>query len=502
MLDSRWLQAILIAAAFLGAVVYLGQTAYMGYLGFPLDDAWIHQTYARNLAQWGQLSYVQGELSAGSTSPLWTMVLSVGYLLRVDGRLWAYLAGATCLVLTTNAAYRLGRLLWPDRQRVTFVAAVFCGLEWHLIWGGFSGMETLLFTYLTLLLIEQSLAGARPFWIGLLGALLVLTRPEGIALLLLAAVVSWLPDEERPARVADVTSLLAGFTLLAVPYLTYNVIVSRSFFPNTFYAKQSEYQILLTGLPLWTRLWRVIRPTLVGAQVLLLPGFIYAAFHTVREIFTRRRDVALRKLFFPILPLMWWAGLLVMYALRLPTDYQHGRYVIPSIPILVLYGVMGMAEILRPFSSQAAVRVISRVFLGATAVLLLAFVVLGGWAYARDVSFIECEMVDVARWLADNTPSDALIAVHDIGAIGYFSRRPLVDLAGLITPEVIPFIRDESLLLAFLYEREAEYLVTFPSWYPRMVQDSNLTPLYSTGCSWTVDMGHDNMVVYRLHAPD
>ncbi len=501
MLDSRWLRAFLIGAAFLAALVYLGQTAYAGYLGFPLDDAWIHQTYARNLARWGQFAYVRGQVSAGSTSPLWTIALSVGYLLFVDGRLWAYLAGAICLVLTAGIVHNLSLLLWPDRLWAAFSAAVFCALEWHLAWAAFSGMEILLFICLSLLLIERSLTGAHPFWIGLLGALLVLTRPEGIVLLLLVVVVKLLPDEEQPARLADFLPLLSGLSLLVIPYLVYNVIVSGTLFPNTFYAKQSEYHVLLTGLPLWTRLWRMTRATLIGPQVLLLPGFIYSAFHVLRAVVAGRRDFSLRKLLFPVLPLVWWAGLLGIYALRLPADYQHGRYVIPVIPIFILYGVAGTAEILRPFSPRPVVRIASRVLIAATAVLLLAFVVVGGVTYARDVSIIECEMVDVARWLAANTPPDALIATHDIGAIGYFSERPLLDMAGLITPEVIPFIRDESRLLAFVQEGGADYLVTFPSWYPRMVQNPYLTPVYCTECPWTVAVGHDNMVVYRLGPP-
>ena len=36
--------------------------------GFPLDDSWIHQTYARNLAQTGQWAFVPGVPSAASTS--------------------------------------------------------------------------------------------------------------------------------------------------------------------------------------------------------------------------------------------------------------------------------------------------------------------------------------------------------------------------------------------------------------------------------------------------
>ncbi len=46
--------------------------------GFPLDDAWIHQTYARNLALLAEWAFIPGQLSAGSTSPLWTILLAPG----------------------------------------------------------------------------------------------------------------------------------------------------------------------------------------------------------------------------------------------------------------------------------------------------------------------------------------------------------------------------------------------------------------------------------------
>jgi len=65
-------------------------------------------------------------------------------------------------------------------------------------------------------------------------------------------------------------------------------------------------------------------------------------------------------------------------------------------------------------------------------------------------------------------PAEAVLAVHDIGAIGYFTQNPLIDLAGLVTPDVVEFIRDETALTDYLNGTNAEYLITFPSWYPRM----------------------------------
>ena len=130
--------------------------------------------------------------------------------------------------------------------------------------------------------------------------------------------------------------------------------------------------------------------------------------------------------------------------------------------------------------------------------LLLAFLILGRQAYADDVCIINGEMVDVARWLAANTPTEALVAAHDIGAIGYLSGRRLLDLAGLITPEVIPILRDEHKLAAFIVAQNADYLVTFPSWYREMAADDRFEQVYQTGFALTRAKGGDNMAVYRV----
>jgi DNA-binding LacI/PurR family transcriptional regulator len=65
-------------------------------------------------------------------------------------------------------------------------------------------------------------------------------------------------------------------------------------------------------------------------------------------------------------------------------------------------------------------------------VVFALYIPIGAAAFAADVAIINSEMVAVAQWLERNTPPDALIAAHDIGAIGYFTGRPLLDLAGLI----------------------------------------------------------------------
>lgn len=136
-----------------------------------------------------------------------------------------------------------------------------------------------------------------------------------------------------------------------------------------------------------------------------------------------------------LLPVLWAAGLVLLYALRLPVTYQRGRYLWPALPIWIIYGLAGWQIILNTATSQRLGPLTHRAIQWTFALLLLVFLVLGGLAYQTDVAFIEGEMVQVAHWLQDNTDENAIIAAHDIGAIGYFAPRPLLDLAGLISPE-------------------------------------------------------------------
>jgi arabinofuranosyltransferase len=506
MKTPRLLLVLSLCSALFSALLYLGWSYGYGSLGFPLDDGWIHQTYARNLAYTGQMSYVPGRPSAGSTSPLWTVLLSIGYLLRLDYRLWTYFLSAVCLALTAWTAYCLAHRLFPNQPWAAPLAGLFCALEWHLVWTAFSGMETILFTWLALLtmnlqhaICSSSFAVRRSLFVttGIVAGLLTLTRPEGLLLAgLVGLALLWRARREcRWRSVLAMAGYGLAFALAVSPWLAFNLRVSGQPFPNTFYAKQAEYRILLS-LPFWTRLARVLLPTVVGAQFLLIPGFLYAAFEVLRSPL-RPTPHAPRS---ASLSLLWWLATVLVYALRLPLDYQHGRYLIPTIPILVIFGSWGTLSLLRLDSRQMIARALSRAMSIAALVLLLVFWIIGARAYAADVGFIEGEMVAVARWLEANTSSDALIAVHDIGAVGYLVDRPLLDLAGLVTPEVVPFIVDEVQLLAFMEEKGADYVVFFPDWspaYARMSQDRRLNPVYRTGYAWTLRQGRANMMVYE-----
>jgi hypothetical protein len=84
----------------------------------------------------------------------------------------------------------------------------------------------------------------------------------------------------------------------------------------------------------------------------------------------------------------------------------------------------------------------------------------------------EIQEIDIAlgRWLAENTPQEALIAVDDIGAITFLSGRQIVDMNGLVSPEVWPAVEAadalarDQVLTRILSDLEPDYMAAFPLW--------------------------------------
>jgi hypothetical protein len=197
---------------------------------------------------------------------------------------------------------------------------------------------------------------------------------------------------------------------------------------------------------------------------------------------------------------LWVLGFIGLYALRLPVTYQHGRYLMPVMPVYFIWGLAGITELAMALPNRPAWRILVRAWSLSIILVMGIFFLLGARAYQRDVAFIEEEMVQTARWVATNTPKQARIAAHDIGALGYFARRELIDLAGLVSPEVIPFIRDQARLADYLDDQRADFLVAFPGWYPHLV--SQAQRIYVTHGQVSQALGAENMAVYRWrHSP-
>ncbi len=56
-----------------------------------------------------------------------------------------------------------------------------------------------------------------------------------------------------------------------------------------------------------------------------------------------------------------------------------------------------------------------------------------------------------------------VVATHDIGAVGYYGKFPVLDIVGLVNPDVIPYHKRRD-VKTYLEEARPDYLLIFPEW--------------------------------------
>lgn len=480
-------------------------------IGFPLDDSWIHQVYARNLVRHGEWAYISGQPSAASSGPLYTALLSIGYLFGLAPFVWAHFLGIISLWVAGSVSVRLAERLFPNMKWVGPGTGILIVLSWHLVWSAASGMETMLFMMLTLLVIqrfwheldipqnEPAVVFRHGIIIGLLGGLLYLTRPEGLALvgfgglIILACRIH--PDFRTFAIWAGGIAL--GGAVIAVPYILINLSLIGEPLPSTVRAKIA-YNASFREKSIGYRIWSMTLVLFAGAQLVWLPGIIAGVIWVARQKFETSAPLSKKWLY--LLPLIWGVFHHVMYILVMPVYHHHGRYVLPVLPAVLLYAVGGMLWIVQWGRNTAPKRVLTRTLALSAAFAVPGFWWIGGQAYGTDVRLINTEMVKTSKWVEINIPPEDMFAVHDIGALGYFAPREHVfDIAGLVSPEVVPIIMQREKTMQMMCEEGAKWMMVLTTQNPAEDDDPRTELVYITNSPYLKEAAGDNMKVYRLH---
>jgi hypothetical protein len=432
----------------------------VGLRGYVTDDTWIHLRYAQNLLELGEFSFNPGEHTYGATSPLWIFGLALLLKLGVAPLLATKMMGVGSLLLLMVIAGWIMRRLdlpkawWPWAMLVVIFDA------WLQRWA-MSGMETPLATALLLALLMPVFA-VRVSWVavGAIAALAALTRPEFT--LLGPAAVLWLIFFRAQGwrRLTALLQVAVGWLALLGPWWYYAWQVFGRVTPETAAAK--SYGIDFSPMPLLTHLARSI--TQLGAvHAFLWLGFILVVLVWWRTLSGCRKaaaeDQELQKTMAKRSPpmrglwvltgivLSWTVVLLGGYAVK--QVWIISRYLSPLLPslLMVLTGWTWWMIRDRDFmlgERWYAVRRVGRVrsivmicvtlYLASNAIMLNLQIRPHSIKFSRGVE--NC-FYGMGEWLNKNTPPDAVIAAHDIGALGYASERRILDLAGLVSPEIL-----------------------------------------------------------------
>jgi hypothetical protein len=429
--------AIVVGAGIVGLlIVWFGNAGGPRPLGFPLDDAWIHMVYGRNLAHDGLLAYNTGVASTGATSPLWALVVAAAHLLgggSVDATVvLVYLFGCAFHIATTVLVARLVLAL-TNQRAVAVAAGVITAFSGALAASAFSGMEVSLTAALLLAAILACVRERWP-WAGLWLALAALARPEAVVVSACCfGYAAWttraLPPLARVKRLARLTWPSLAFGALIVVFALW---ATGRPLPATFYMKQ---QGSLADLP---SRFRVAIGGLLGDVTPLQTGLAYLSLTGLVLPGLLRPDGPRGRLLLPAIAAVAFLTANLALIPPAPGVFYHLRYLLPAVPLLVVVLVLGTHQLGRLGSLAATWR--RYIPLGVLCMLALFETSTSIGVTSRrlhnDTRNIEEVQRTVGVWLDKHTAPDAWVATGDAGAIRYFGKRQTVDVMGLNTPEL------------------------------------------------------------------
>jgi len=443
-----------------------------GFLGFPLDDSWIHLQFARNLHDFGKFSYFKGEMvTSGSTSPIYVVVLAAGFWVMHNEFILSYALGIAFLIGSSIFAYRMMRRTIPVMFALPGAALLL--LEPRLQWAAVSGMETTMFIFMLVATLYYYIL-KNGVYVGVLAGLLVWVRPEGLLFLMLltldfAARVFIRRRRRKESSEAWALAVIRIAPVGILLYFAFNLLLSGSFFPNTLAAKLAYYSSPNTSF-------------FAGAVDFFSAGHMtaIAVFACLGGIATLR-DTFRERVTGNIVLVLWPVLLCILFGLKLPHLYQEGRYLMPALPFLIMLAVVGVLSV-AAFVKKHLIQHPSLEF-SLTAIPLLFIAGQETFAtermaatYAVECKYIADRQVRTAKWLHDTLPVEARVATHDVGAIGFYSGRRVVDMIGLVSPAMIPNIGSFDGLSRFLSREHVTHLVLLRNWF----EVANQTPLFST----------------------
>ena len=437
---QRDLPALVVVIAVLAVLLRLGLAVATQY---TQEDFLITLRYAENIAQGHGFVYNSGERILGTTTPLYALLLAgadwLGLPAPIIGKALNILAdGGLCLVV-----YRV--LAWVKQENAGVCAAFLVAVNPIQMRVAISGQESSL----------AALCGAS-VWLLFLqrryivayvaGAVLFLLRWDGLLLVAVLTIAILVRERRLPVRA------LLAFGLACAPWLVFASWYFGSPIPVTLAAKTVVYGWYF-GSERFPELPRLLFR--LGGTPLYAALTIAAALGLWRLCRERWTVLAPPVLWFAL----YWAAFLVSRV------WLFEWYLVPPLFVYEMLAGLGIATV----AERIGLGRQRLVWYAATLALagLVGFLnVRDALAYTRELQGLEDHLRrPLGLWLrAHSRPMDRVM-LEPIGYIGYYSRLPVLDMTGLVTPSVLPYYDRKNACpwLLIAYVDQPEWCVLRPS---------------------------------------
>lgn len=478
--------------------------AAWGIFGFSFDDSWIHVQYARTIFEGRPWEYAWGIPSTGSSGPLWSVVLSPIFLFGYDHDTIVTSVLVISSVLYIINVFLVGEIVRQHTKRWQY--AILGQIVFVLVPRNaglmLSGMETPLGMMMVLLAV---LLLPRPEWkydiiLGVVVGFAYLCRPEFVLLaaacLPIRAFTVLYQDQNKKRRFLTLSVMFALAALVVLPWVLHCYNTTGLPLPDSYYSKL-RWGVSQLDIDFWNYFWFTAWfPT----EPYLILSFVGAG----ALLLLKKRPYELTLI----------ASLYALYRFAMPgmSFLFAARYLVPLFDLMAIAFTCGLALIiergLKIKSLQTTINANLRIS-GTIVVILLLFTpsIISSFGFvdhhANQAKNIEEMQVHLSFWIRNNIPENATIATYDVGAIGFFASGTVLDIYGLVTPDLLHTHNTSRRQAQFLREMNCTYIMFYVEWFPYIrtaisSEGGSVTELYRVTLVDPVVVGTPNMAVYQI----
>ncbi len=419
-----------------------------------LDDAMITFRVAENLAYGRGFVYNVGERVQVTTTPLYAIILAGGTWIFGSAPGAALRLNISLAVLIPVLAYDVGRRL---AGRITGIGGALLLSVAPLLLIAFS-MESYL--YVALILASMDAYVARRYSMaGVLVGITVLVRGDAVLMGAVLLSYDFLMQRRLYWRlIIPAISIPAGWYGFATLYY-------GSPFPATLQAKTAQGSFdwlgkhFVSGFFAYWEVWLAANPFFYLFPALIILGLIQAI---------RREQLWLVFVGRDILYIITFVALGVTFA-----EWYYAP-LMPGLALMTARGVQviadGGAKVMRQIvkSNSALPQLVSTlVAAGLIFLLVTTLYPVSADIISSHPDWKAQAYPDAARWIAKNTNQSATLATIDIGHLGYWSGRPIIDIVGLAQPDVAAHIAEGDFGYA-IRQYEPDMVLLGASWLPEV----------------------------------
>ncbi len=406
--------------------------------GFTADDALITFRYAENLISGKGFVYNAGEKALGTTTPLFTFILSNFLLLKMSPFNAALLISLICSGLTAVIIYRLAQILRFTRH--SFVPALIYILWPRSIVADTSGLET---SFFTLLIISCWYFQHRRLWfygVGL-ATLACVTRPEGFLLLGSILIHNCIQDRK------NLLAYLIVPALIIIPWLVFSYAYFGTVVPSSITGKLALYSHLGTDAPFEKFIYLLGLHNPLG-WAMLLAAILGGWWLYQKQCYGR-------------LEIIWLATMIGFYTLSKTELFFW--YVVPIYPLYIIFAGASIPYLWDKMAGLVEKLAFVRPVLAAIICGGLIYMCYSQVAYYKDYArYLNEVHKNIGLYLRENAQPNDLASAKYIGYTGYFSKLKIQDRDGMVNPSAAVYNRRGD-YLGLVLDKHPEWVVAAPN---------------------------------------